>query len=217
MGTIFFRQRSPLRRWSAYTLAALALAGASLLAGFSGLRWWLDFSEEPGTADAIVVLAGGYARPFAAAELYKRGVGPELWLCRPKPEPIDDRVRSIGVHLPREEDTNRELLLKAGVPADKIHFYGREVMSTADEARSFAREFPTAGKRILVVTSRFHARRSRLVFRRTLKDADVRVTASEELPARWWKDKFLAQSVVMEVVKTVYYLLGGRFFGPTLA
>lgn len=217
MGKIFLHQRSPLWRRTAYALAALAAAGALSLGALGGLGWWVDFSDEPFAADAIVVLAGGYARPFAAAELFKKGHAPVLWLSRPKPEPVDDLVRAAGVRMPREEEYNREILVRSGVPADKIRFYGNEVMSTADEARSFAAAYPFEGKRILVVTSRFHARRSRLVFRTRLAGAEVRVVASEPLPRRWWKDKFLAQSVVMEAVKTVYYLLGGRFFGPTLA
>ncbi|MBI5200020.1 MAG: YdcF family protein, partial [Elusimicrobia bacterium] len=183
----------------------------------SGLGWWVDFSDQTVPSDDIVVLACGYNRPDKGAELYTNGLAPEVWLCRPKADPAEDRVRSAGVKVPREEENNREILLKLGVPAAKIHFYGSEVMSTADEARSFAREYPVEGKKVLVVTSRFHARRSKLVFRRTLTGASVRVVASEELPPKWWKDKFLAQSVVLEAVKTFYYLLGGRFFGPRLA
>lgn len=217
MGKIFFQQHGRLWRWSGYALAALAIAGAFAFSARAALGWWVDFSEEPFQADALIVLAGGYTRPFYGAELFKKGLAPELWLSRPKPLPSEDLVRAAGIPHPREEDINREIVLKAGVPASKIRFYGRDVLSTADEARSFAAEFDPRGKRVLIVTSRYHARRARLIFRRYLRGAEARVTATNNEPPldRWWTDRFTAQMVVLEAVKTLYYLLGGRFLGPT--
>ncbi|MBI4349500.1 MAG: YdcF family protein [Elusimicrobia bacterium] len=217
MGTIFFRQRSRPWRWAGYALAFVSIAGALAYAGLRALGWWVDFSDEPFKADALVVLAGGYSRPFHGADLFKQGLAPEVWLCRPKAPPAEDLIRKAGLPFPREEDVNRDILLKAGVPAAKVRFYGREVMSTADEALSFASEFDARGKKVLIVTSRFHARRAKMIFRRHLEGAEVRVTATgyEPMPARWWRDKFMAQFVVLEALKTLYYLLGGRFLGAT--
>lgn len=110
----------------------------------------------------------------------------------------------------------REILLRKGVPAARIRLFGNGIASTADEALTFSREYPAAGKRVLVVTSRYHARRARMIFRRFLPQAEVRVAATPYEPrrARWWKDKFLAEEVFLEAAKTVYYLFGGMFVGP---
>ena len=159
------------------------------------------------------MLCGGYGRPIYAAELYARRVAPEIWLCRPAPHPPEDLARALGVRLPREEEVSREILLRKGVPGGAVRLYGRGVLSTVHEARSLAAEYPFRGKRILIVTSRFHARRSRMIFRDALPGAEVRVVATPyDAPAApWWRDKFTAQSVVLEVAKTAYYLLGGAF------
>lgn len=181
----------------------------------ASLTWWVDFSDEPAPADVIVVLAGGYARPFYAADLYRDLMAPKLWLSHPAPYSADDKVRALGIRLPEEQDINREILLKRGVPAVDIHFFGKGALSTADEARRFAAAYPAKGKRILIVTSRYHARRAKMIFRPHLKGAQVRVLASpyDDSLDRWWANKFMAQNVLMEGFKTLFYLLGGRFVG----
>ena len=100
------------------------------------------------------------------------------------------------------------------MPASRVRFYGGVVVSTADEARSFARAYPSAGKSVLLVTSCYHARRARMIFRQALRGARVRVAATtyERKPPHWWSDKFMAEQVVLEATKTAYYFFGGRFF-----
>lgn len=219
MGSIFFPNRGPAWRWAAYPLLAAAALAAAGIAGLGALGWWVDFSDEPAPADAIVVLAGSYSRPPYAADLFQKGLAPEVWLSRPAPYSADDKVRELGIRLPLEEDVNREILLKKGVPASALKLYGRGVLSTADEALSFAREYGFQGKRILVVTSRYHARRAKRIFRARLPGAEVRVVATpyDDPIGQWLKNKFLAQLVVLEGLKTAFYFGGGRFVGPAPA
>lgn len=197
-------------------LAALSLcAGAALL----GVGWWIDYSDDPQPSDLMVILAGGFARPFYGAELYKKGYAPEVWISRPDPGQEEPLLKSVGISLPFEEDINRKILLARGVPADRIHFYGNRVVSTVDEALALRRAAATRGKRVLVVTSRYHARRSRRILSDVLEGATVRVAATpyESFSRCWWKDQGMARSAILEIFKTVYYCLGGRFLAPESA
>ena len=198
--------------------AVLCAAAALLLAGLAAWLpgWFMDFSDAPRKADMIVVLAGAYSRPFYGADLYKQGLAPEIWLSRPYRAPAELKAVSLGVSIPAEEENNRAILLRLGVSADKIHLYGDSTMSTANEALSFKRAANPRGKTILVVTSRWHARRAKWVFRRDLPEAKVLVCATpyEEFSRRWWSSQDLARVAIMESAKMLYYLLGGRFLNP---
>ncbi|MEE8425180.1 MAG: YdcF family protein [Elusimicrobiota bacterium] len=207
----FFRRNVP----ASYRIAGAAAALLAVLLGSAVwvVGWFLDYSDEPEPADLMVVLAGGFARPFYAADLFHEGIAPEIWLARPYRGPGIKLALEAGVRIPTEESINREILLKRGVPASRIHFYGREVMSTANEAAALGRALDLHGKRILIVTSRTHARRARWVFRTSLPGVDIRVTATpyEGFTRKWWTQQFLARAAVLEISKTLYYLFGGRF------
>lgn len=192
--------------------AAAGLTSAALAA--AGLGWWIDYFEPPRKADLLVVLGGRYSRPLYAADLYKQGLAPEIWLARIYRPPADLKVVSLGVDLPAEEEVDREILLKSGVPASAIRLYGTRVMSTANEALALSRAVETRGKTVLVLTSRYHARRAKWIFRSALKGADIVVSATpyEEFTRRWWTRQALARNAILEGAKTLFYLLGGRFF-----
>jgi uncharacterized SAM-binding protein YcdF (DUF218 family) len=198
--------------------ALLCAAAALLLAGLAAWLpgWFIDFSDVPRKADMIVVLAGAYSRPFYAADLYREGLAPEIWLSRPYRPPSELKAVSLGVPIPAEEENNRAILLRLGVSADKIHLYGASTMSTANEAVAFRRAADPRGKTVLVVTSRWHARRAKWVFRHDLPGARVLVCATpyEEFSRRWWSSQDLARGAIMESAKMLYYLLGGRFLNP---
>ncbi len=189
----------------------LALVGSMRLTLFV-IGWWIDCSEQPVKSDILVVLAGDYARPSYAAELYAQGYAPDIWISRPKRLSTLVTLDRLGIRLPNEESVNRQILVKRGVPDRHIRLYGLDAKSTADEALTLRREFPPSGKKILVVTSRYHVRRSRLIFHRFLPEADIRVVAApyEDSNQKWWKNKELAQNALLEIFKTLYFLSGGR-------
>ena len=190
---------------------ALVAVGSAAVAAF-GVGWWIDFGQQPVKSDVMVVLAGGYARPAYAADLYARGFAPEVWISRPRRISAHAQLEGLGIRLPREESINRDILAKRGVPTKRIHLYGDGVNSTADEAAALREAFPSRGKNILVVTSRFHARRARMVFRRLMPEANIVVAATpyENFTAKWWEDKELASNAVLEMFKTVFFVAGGR-------
>jgi len=191
--------------------AALAVVLAALAAW--GLGRWIDYSQEPRPADMIVVLSGGLARTFYAADLFRDGYAPEVWLSRSAKNAEQDLLRGLGIDAPSEHELSRRVLLRRGVPASAIRDYGDGVRSTAEEALALRAAADTRGKRLLVVTSRFHARRAELIFRRLLKGASVRVCATpyEPFTRRWWTDRSSIDHVVLEPMKVLWFWLGGRF------
>ena len=190
------------------SLLVFASARLTLL----GVGWWIDDGDQPVKSDIIVILAGDISRELLGAELYAQGFAPDVWISRARPDSSIAELAKFGIPMPSEEAIDRQILVKRGVPNDRIRVYGSDVVSTADEAEALRREFPSRGKRILVVTSRYHVRRARIVFRRLLREADVRVVAEPYDDSRkpWWKDKELAENAPLEIMKTLYYLTGGR-------
>lgn len=195
----------------------LALLGAAVLLAVPGwvwgVGWWLDFSDEPVPSDYLVVLAGDFARPPAAAELFKTGVAPEVWYSKPWRTWGQEEAMRLGIPFPPEEEINREFLLKGGVPAAALHQYGDLVVSTVAEAKAFKAAAQPEGKRVLVLTSRYHARRAKLIFRSVLAGSEVRVfgAADPYFTRRWWTSQPMAYAAVLETCKLAYWVLGGRF------
>lgn len=208
-----------LKRRSKFSRIALTAAGLAVAAGLlarlliASITWWIDFAEAPVKSDVMVVLAGSYGRPPYAADLYARGYAPAIWVERTKGTSGENRLAQMGVIIPKEEEIDGQILRKLGVPTDRIRLYGNGTISTVDEALMLRREFPPRGKKILIVTSRYHARRARMIFRRYLPEAEIHVAATpyENFQRDWWRDRELAQLTFLEAAKTLYFFCGGSF------
>jgi uncharacterized SAM-binding protein YcdF (DUF218 family) len=184
-------------------LATVLLAG---LFGSSALRGiaLLFRVNNPAPADAIVLLLGGYAnRPDLAAELYHQGLAPRILMGQAIP---------IGNSLPDESRICKQILLDHGVPASAITILPPPVVTStfmeAQAVRRYAETHPM--RRIIVVTTSFHTRRGRWVFRKVLSGTgiDVRVAAQPHLlfdESNWYRSDEGLVSYVDEAIKTLYY------------
>ena len=139
----------------------LTPVGVGWLARHSVLRnaaaFWAT-SDAIVPADAIVVLGGrSDIRPKAAAELYERGIAPQILV-------------------PDGQEINRKMLLRRGIPSEAIVSYGNGVSSTYDEAIAVG-DWATQKemKRVIVITELFGGRRVRWVFNRALGAVGGRV------------------------------------------
>ena len=196
--------------------AIICLAIALLAVGFAWSErepilqhlaaWWV-VSDELTHADAIVVLGGSIdVRPFAAADLYKRGYA--------------DKVLVLNVQLSRAErlgfvrshtQLNTDVLVKLGVPAEAIVIVGENVSSTWEEAqavRAWAAE--ARPKIILIPTELFTARRTGWIFKRELDAIGVQVIVHAYPPADytladWWRNRYGLIDFNNEVLKYLYY------------
>ncbi|CCO24894.1 YdcF family protein [Maridesulfovibrio hydrothermalis] len=165
-------------------------------------------------ADAIVVLGGQYFRPIYAAELYNEGYAPKVLASRPVVMPEEKIIRALGINSPYQWEIYRDILLRKGVPKKDTSFFGKANVSTIDEAEVLKKTLDPKIKSIILVTSPLHTRRAGIIFRETLP-AEIKVivvsTPYEKVPKEWWKNFRTAPFIVLEVMKTFYYELGGGF------
>ncbi len=202
--------------------AIQALAYASLFALMSGLGivltagfWLAPPQAPPRAAEVIVVLSGGLERSMYAADLFRLGIAPKLWVSRPAKEQSLSTLAQLGIVLPDEETLHKQILTRKGVPVEAISFFGEGSVSTVEEA-SALKKLAESGMRMLVVTSPTHVLRARLMLSSALAgtgvDLQVVSTPYETFERRWWQNQESARSVVLEIAKLTYYFLGGRFF-----
>jgi uncharacterized SAM-binding protein YcdF (DUF218 family) len=204
------------RTRSILILAALVAALGALAAyGVANAARWLDEPDSPRAADAIVVLAGSYARPLHAAELYLRGLAPVVYVSVPAPDPQAAALAALGVRLAPKEEIYEQTLRAKGVPARAIRRLGSGSLSTYDEAQAARATLARRGATLLVVTSPLHVRRARMIFADALEGSGtalaVLAAREESVPARWWTSQDAAREVLLEWAKILFYLLGGRF------
>jgi uncharacterized SAM-binding protein YcdF (DUF218 family) len=151
---------------------------------FAGEYWVVD--EPSAQSDALIVLGDDdYAadRAFHAAELYREGVAPVV-VASGRMLRKDFSIADVMAHD----------LESFGVPAKSVVKLTHRAQNTRDEAAEVARLIQSRGwKRVLVVTSNYHARRARFIFERTLPaNLTLRVSGardSEFDPSRWWQTR----------------------------
>lgn len=161
-------------------LARSALIGAPLLLlaifALSRLGAFLVVQDPLARADAIFVLGGTrYERPLEAVELYNAGWAPTVTLMQQIADNGEVDLMKRGVPYKREVDEQIEVMGRLGVPRSAIVVM-EQANSTADEATAL-RDIATRRqwKRVIIVTSKQHTRRARLVMRRRLAGTGVEI------------------------------------------
>jgi uncharacterized SAM-binding protein YcdF (DUF218 family) len=194
-------------------LLALACIGAGawllrepLLRGVADL--WI-VSEEVTQADVVAVLGGQIeVRPFAAADLYQRGLVKKVLVSSNK----TDRAALIGA-IQGHTEANRRVLLKLGVPESAIETFGQSNENTRGEAVALREWAERHGaKSIVIPTEVFAARRVRWIFDREFAGRSIRIQVlSLEPPdykwTEWWKTDAGLITFQNEVIKYIYYRL----------
>jgi uncharacterized SAM-binding protein YcdF (DUF218 family) len=178
---------------------------------------FLVVADEPQQADAIVVLSGSIPdRILEAVDLYHAGFAPRLLLTREGRMPGFDALRARGVALPERHEQNRDIAVALGVPRDAIEIVERRSTSTLAEAEAlvaFLRERNL--QRVLLVTSRSHARRARTIFRALAgSQPEILVVPSRYdplTPDNWWQKRAFARRVVTEYGKLLTWWVIDRW------
>ena len=181
----------------------------AILVGFlllTGIGFWnagrfLDYSQQPRQADAIIVLSGGGGRVQEAARLYEQGYARYMVFSN----------ATEGGDPPRRGNM-RETALALGVPDEAI-LTEREADSTLDNAAFTLPIMQSAGlKSAIVVSSDFHMRRVQYLFEREYRDSGITLTYigsdSGYRPDGWWKDPYSRRTTVREYAKFI-----GNTFG----
>ena len=176
----------------------------SLLQGAA--RLWI-ISDEPASADAIVILGGGLnTRPSAAAQIYHAGWSKQILLLQPELT----KVVKLGLVMDYATLT-REVLHAENVPDSAVVVMEPEVTSTIEEADALGVWVKAhQAKRLLIVTDIFHTRRARWILNRKLKETGVelRMMATPLLRydgSNWWRDEDGLIDFQNEIVKFALY------------
>jgi uncharacterized SAM-binding protein YcdF (DUF218 family) len=195
-----------------FMLVLTGLGAAAWLAREPLLRSLADLwivSDDVTQADAVAVLGGQIeVRPFAAADLYHRGLVKKVLVSSNR----EGRAAAIGGAQGHME-ANRRVLLKLGVPESAIETFGQANRSTGDEAAALREWTERHGvSSIIIPTEVFAARRVRWVFGRELVGRGIRVQVlSLEPPeytrTEWWRTTAGLIAFQNEVVKYIYYRL----------
>jgi uncharacterized SAM-binding protein YcdF (DUF218 family) len=152
--------------------------------------------EDPlGKADALVVLSDDnfYAdRATRAAELLREGKAPLIVASGRRLRP------NAGIAELMEHD-----LIERGVPKEKIMRLPQDADSTKEEAEAvlkFAKE--KRWRSVIVVTSNYHTRRARYIFRRVFPQGiGVHIASARDGdfdPQHWWEKRKSAKELTLE-------------------
>jgi uncharacterized SAM-binding protein YcdF (DUF218 family) len=194
--------KSRLVRW------LVPLTGLALLIWFhpvwlSALGGFLVNADEPFPAQMVVVPAGDGQgnRIRGAAELVRQGYAPRILVSGP--------AGWYGFH---ECDVAIRYAVKLGYPEDWFIALPHAGDSTREEAKIVLEELGRRQvRRFLVVTSTYHTRRARAVYRALAPAAELRVVAVADpyfTPAGWWRNRRGRKVFALEWQKTIAGWLG---------
>ncbi|MEP6946321.1 MAG: YdcF family protein [Acidobacteriota bacterium] len=199
-------------------LLAVLVLGLLIAAWFAvapSLATYLMIERPLVHADAMIVLSGSSVyneRAFRAAELYKQGVSPKIFLT-------NDGVRAGWSESqktnPRYVDLAQWDLISLGVPADAITILPGEVSGTESEALVLATEIKQRPlSSVLIVTSAYHSRRALWTFEKAFAGKGVTLGIEHAplgdlnpKPSNWWHNRLGWKLVGAEYFKAVGYWL----------
>jgi uncharacterized SAM-binding protein YcdF (DUF218 family) len=172
--------------------------------------------EDPlDQADALIVVGDDnfYAdRATRGVQLFREGKAPVIVASGRRLRP------NAGIAELIEHD-----LVERGVPKDKIVRFAHDGDSTLEEAAAllrFAKE--RKWRKVIVVTSNYHTRRARYIFRRVFPQGmEVRVASARDGdfdPEHWWENRKSIKELTREfagMAVTLWELRGKRETGET--
>ena len=206
----------PVRRIIVRAIAAAAvllLIAAAAFFPFAGR--YLVYEDPLEHADAIVVLAGAPVERWREGlDLYRDGWAPRIVLSPGIVDEAELELRRNGIRFPSDAERARDAMIQMNVPPAAIEILPASLDNTAQEAAA-ARDLATRSgwMRLIVVTSKYHTRRSRFAFARELSGTNVRFILRPSrydgaLPQRWWTRRGDIRYVTSELEKLLLYRLG---------
>lgn len=189
------------------------LLALAVLAGllYAGRPWWLRAvgrfliqEDAPEKADLAVVLAGdGYGRRvLKGVELAQQGYVARLLVDGP-----------AGYYDSNEADLAIQFAVNRGARPDIMIPLHMRATSTVDEARIVDRELrQRRAAKALVITSNYHTRRARAVFRKYGSPGiEYRFVASPDEyfnPDDWWRSREAEKILLIEYLKLLAWWAG---------
>lgn len=127
--------------------------------------------------------------------------------------PVTILLEGLDIKVLREEEINRQVLLKKGVPESGIIFLGKSSLSSVEEAEELKKIAKDGNSRFLIVASPYQVRRVKMIFKDKIKGPEITVVSTpyEKVPRRWWTNKYAATELVLELTKILFYKTGHSF------
>lgn len=208
------------RRFGVLVALLLLLAGVAFLGRgrlLAALGGFLVVRDPPARADAVLVLSGEPAeRVWEAADLLREGFAPRIVLTTPVALPARAGLERLGIRLPAEPDLARQVALGLGVGPEAVLQVPATVESTEAEALAARAWFRAHGwQRVIVVTSPYHTRRARRLFREVFGAAGIEALVVPSRHGRfraedWWRDRSNVRDLIVEYQKLLFYALPGH-------
>jgi uncharacterized SAM-binding protein YcdF (DUF218 family) len=210
-----------VRRIGGWVLVAVIAGGLLAYVGrralLTAIGGFLIVRDQPLPADAIVVLSGSLPdRILEAVDLYHAHLAPRIILTREQPLPGLGEVRARGATLAEHHEQNSSVAQQLGVPGDAIAVMPAATSSTLAETQALIAYLQAQGiHSVLLITSKAHARRAGLIFRRVAGGAlRVAVCPSRYDPFsadKWWYERAFVRRVVIEYGKLLTYVVVDRW------
>jgi uncharacterized SAM-binding protein YcdF (DUF218 family) len=194
-------------------LALVLLLGSVCFVPFAGR--FLVREDPLESADAIVVLAGGTVdRWLESVDLYREHYAKTVVLSPGRTDSAEMELRARGIRMATSAEAARTAMIQLGVPSDAVQIMPGNLDNTAQEAEAAHAFGQHAGwRRVIVVTSRYHTRRTGLAFRREFRGSPITVLVrasrhDESDPPRWWRHRADIRFVSSELQKLILYAFG---------
>ena len=214
-------RRNVPRRHLALVITALmlaAIAGAGWYGRHAiliGVAHVLVAEEPPVPAEVMVVsIASAQAAALEAASLYQQQISARVMLLTWASEPIDDKIRQLGIAYPSPTELARVILAQSGVPANAIEVLPDLVDGTETEiaaVAAFARQRMPAS--LLFITARSHTARARWLLRRGVSSTTRLCVTSSRFDSfaveSWWQKRGQSREVMSEYLRWGNTLLLG--------
>ncbi len=196
--------RLPVRRLLGCLLILAASCATCCAFALFFVGRWLVVEDPLQKSAAIVVLSGRMPRRAReAAQLYREGWAPEVWITRAKGP--QEELDEMGIAYVGEDFYTAKVLMHLGVPADAMRRLQPEIDNTASEMDVIAKYLAEAGSAtVILVTSKPHTRRVRRLWKQRVGPsgtAIVRAAREDPFdPRHWWRTTGDALDVVREVL-----------------
>ena len=174
------------------------------------MAFFLITEDSLQPAAAIIPLGG--LTPFReveAAQLYRAGLAPRVVIVGDAPSDESEALEKLGIKAYQRWELSRAVLIQQGVPASAIIIASGKAGGTLEELQAAYSAMTTKDAVVILVTSKYHTRRTRLTWRYVSAGRSqpiVRAASGDPFdPNQWWHKRSSVLSIVHEYLGLVYY------------
>jgi uncharacterized SAM-binding protein YcdF (DUF218 family) len=174
---------------------------------------WLVVEDPLEKADAIFVLGGTrFERPLEAVDLYKEGWAPRILLFREVKDFGEVALLERGFPFQLESDVQADALRRM-VPAADVIVLGEQDSTRGEAAAIRDQALKRGWTRLIVVSSKQHTRRARMVINRRLANSNVKAIMRASRYDRtdteyWWRNRASLRFTLFETQRLFGYWTG---------